>query len=48
MNYGDEDIEIKRMCVDYEDKFLHFHKKGKKENKDKIFVKKIHIINLVI
>ena len=40
MNYGDEDIEIKRVYIDYEDKFLHFHKKAKKENKDKIIVKK--------
>ena len=40
MNYGDEDIEIKRIYIDYEDKFLHFHKKPKKENKDKIIVKK--------
>ena len=40
MNYGNEDIEIKRVYIDYEDKFLHFHKKAKSENKDKIIVKK--------
>ena len=40
MNYGNEDIEIKRVYIDYEDKFLHFHKKSKSENKDKIIVKK--------
>ena len=40
MNYDNEDIEIKRVYIDYEDKFLHFHKKSKSENRDKIFVKK--------
>ena len=40
MNFGNEDIEIKRVYIDYEDKFLHFHKKVKNENKDKIIVKK--------
>ena len=40
MNYGSEDIEIKRIYIDYEDKFLHFHKRNKKENAEKIIVKK--------
>ena len=40
MNYGNEDIEIKRIYIDYDDKFIHFQKKIKDENKEKIMVKK--------
>lgn len=40
MNYGNKDIKIKRIYIDYEEKFFHFHKKSKSENKDKIIVKK--------
>ena len=39
MNYGNEEVEIKRIYIDYEDKFLHFHKINKKENAEKIIVK---------
>ena len=40
MNYGNEDIEIKRVYIDYEDKFIHFQKSSKNENRKQIIVKK--------
>ena len=40
MNYGHQDIEIKRIYIEYDDKFLHFHRNSKKGNKNKIIVKK--------
>ena len=38
MNYGNEDVEVKRIYLDYDDKFIHFHKKFKNQNK--IIIKK--------
>ena len=40
MNYGNEDVEVKRVYIDYDDKFIHFQKKSKNENKERIIVKK--------
>ena len=40
MNYGKEDVEVKRVYIDYEDKFLHFHKSPKIEKNAKIIVRK--------
>ena len=40
MNYGNEDIELKRIYLDYDDKFLHFHRNNKNNNRKKIIVKK--------
>ena len=38
MNYGNQDIEVKRIYIDYDDKFLHFHRNTK--NGNQIIVKR--------
>jgi len=41
LNYGNRDIEIKRVFIDYKDQFIHFHKITNKEDEsDKIIVRK--------
>ena len=40
-NYGNRDIEIKRVFLDYKDQFIHFHRiKEKEEENDKIIILK--------
>ena len=40
-NYGNRDIEIKRIFLDYKEQFIHFHKiKHKEEENDKIIIHK--------
>ena len=41
LNYGNQDIEIKRVFLDYKDQFIHFHRiKEKDEESDKIIIPK--------